>query len=209
VHDLNKAPPSAPRHPIELDWFAAARRSLQEVNARLIELLASAAENPVECLPLATQFRDLIEPMDPAARARVTSCPYLLVDAGFQDPMRWSRAAAQTEAVGATTPCFPRAQAIELAHMTLLLAWTLVHVNRTGAGLLLGVSPACAEIIANLKLQEMQRIATDYCGWARPRWENRPEVWRRLLSAANSADARALNELGLQGLRLFFGELLP
>jgi len=201
--------PAASYRPAEPDWFAAARKPLQEVNGRLIDLLTTAAEDPDELrLPLATQLRDILHGMDPAARGRAAACPYLLVDAGFQDVMRWSRAAAETEPIDVILPCFAHAQAIALSHMTLVLAWTLVHTNTAGAGILLGVSPACAEIIADLRLQELQRIATDYCGWARPRWENRPEVWRRMLTTARATDTSSLDNLGLQGLQLFFGDLL-
>ena len=47
MRDPNKDPAASYR-PAEPDWFAAARKPLQEVNGRLIDLLAVAAEDPDE-----------------------------------------------------------------------------------------------------------------------------------------------------------------
>jgi hypothetical protein len=193
----------------EPEWFTAARRPLQEINSRLLDLMAFAAsESSHPRLPLALELRDILDGMDFAARSRAASCPYLLVDAGFQDAERWSQAAVELEPVIAPAGAFPQKEALELAHMTLTFAWSLVRSHREGASLLLGLSPACSKIIADLRLQELQHIAASHYDWIRPRWESRPEVWRRLLTAAKGANALPLNSLGLQGLHLFFGDLL-
>jgi hypothetical protein len=196
-------------YPTEPDWFAAAREPLREINARLLELLAVAPEDPGHAhLPFARELHDLLQHMNPAARERAAACPYLLVDAGFQDSQRWARAAVDTEHPEGAAACFPRSQAIGLAHMTLTLAWSLVRSHRDAASLLLGVSPGCAVIIADLRLQELQHIASKHFDWIRPRWEHRPEVWRRLLTTAKSVEASSFAHLQLHGLHLFFGDLL-
>jgi hypothetical protein len=193
----------------EPEWFTAARRPLQEINGRLLDLMALAVrESSHPTLPLALELRDILSGMDIAACSRAASCPYLLVDAGFQDALRWASAAIELEPVVTQVGTFPRKEALELAHMTLTFAWSLVRSHREGASLLLGLSPACAKIIADLRLQELQDIAANHYDWIHPRWESRPEVWRRLLTAAKGANALPLNSLGLQGLHLFFGDLL-
>jgi hypothetical protein len=193
----------------ELEWFTAARRPLQEINSRLLELMALAAKERSHLTsPLALELRGILSAMDVAACSRAASCPYLLVDAGFQDAIRWASAAVELEPVVGPAGSFPGKEALELSHMTLTFAWSLVRSHREGANLLLGLSPACSKIIAELSLQELQHIAANHFDWIRPRWESRPEVWRRLLATAKDTNALRLNSLGLQGLHLFFGDLL-
>jgi hypothetical protein len=208
VHGPNRATASV-LATTEPEWFTAARRPLQEINSRLLDLMAFAAsESSHPRLPLALELRDILDGMDFAARSRAASCPYLLVDAGFQDALRWASAAVELEPVVTPAGTFPQKEALELAHMTLTFAWSLVRSHREGASLLLGLSPACAKIFADLRLQELQHIAANHYDWIRPRWESRPEVWRRLLTAAKGANVLPLNNLGLHGLHLFFGDLL-
>jgi hypothetical protein len=192
----------------EPEWFTAARKPLQEINGRLLDLMALASRETSPPKFFTVALRDIFGGMDFAARERAASCPYLLVDAGFQDALRWASAAVELEPVVSPAGIFPRNEALELAHMTLTFAWSLVRSRREGASLLLGLSPACSKIIADLRLQELQHIAANHYDWIRPRWESRPEVWRRLLTAAKGANALPLNSLGLQGLHLFFGDLL-
>lgn len=196
-------------HPTEPDWFAAARKPLREINARLLELLALAPHNPDHArLPVARELHDIVQYIEPAARKQAAACPFLLVDAGFQDALRWARAAVDVEPTEVPVACFPQAQAIELTHMTLTFAWSLVRSHRDAASLLLGVSTACAAVIADLRLQELQHIASEHYDWIRPRWENRPDVWRRLLTTARSVKGSSLAHLDFHGLHLFFGDLL-
>jgi hypothetical protein len=193
----------------EPDWFTVALKPLREVNERLLDLLVFASEDPNEPrLPLAVELGDVLRRMDPTARERAAACPFLLVDAGFRNVRRWSRVRCGTESVDLCAGCFPRAQALELAHMTLVLAWSLVRSNRDAACIMLGVSPACAKIVADLHLKELQRIATQHTAWIRPAFENRPDVWRSLLGTADPVDSPPVAEVGLHGLQLFFGDLL-
>jgi hypothetical protein len=195
--------------PTEPAWFAAARKPLREINARLLELLALASHNPgADSRSASGELHEILQHMDPAARERAAACPYLLVDVGFQDGARWANAAIDLEPPVGTPAFFPQAQGIELTHMTLTFAWSLVRSHRDAASLLLGIPTAIAVIIAELSLQELQHIATGHYDWIRPRWEHRPEVWRRLLATANSVKASSLVHLGLHGLHLFFGDLL-
>ena len=168
----------------------------------------AAKERSHPTSPLALELRGILSAMDVAACSRAASCPYLLVDAGFQDAIRWASAAVELEPVVRPAGSFPGKEALQLSHMTLTFAWSLVRSHREGANLLLGLSPACSKIIAELRLQELQHIAANHFDWIRPRWESRPEVWRRLLAAAKDTNALRLNSLGLQGLHLFFGDLL-
>jgi hypothetical protein len=189
--------------------FSAAVKLLQEVNARLLDLLAFESQLTNEArLPIAVELGDMFRQMDPGARARVAASPFLLIDAGFQDLQRWSRVGCEIELANDSAGCFLRPQAIELAHMTFVLAWSLARSNHEAACVMLGLSPGCAEIVANLRLQDLQRIAILHNAWIRPRWEGRPDIWRHLLRTANSPKSPAEAAASLHGLQLFFGNVL-
>jgi hypothetical protein len=190
--------------------FSAALKLLQEVNARLLDLLAFESQ-PTNAprLPRAIELGEILRQMDSGARARTAACQFLLVDAGFQDLQRWSRVGCETELADDCTGCFLRPQAIELAHMTLVLAWSLARSNREAACVMLGLSPGCAEIVASLRLQDLQRIAILHNAWIRPRWELRPDIWRRLLKSTNAPRSSTPAATSLHGLQLFFGNVLP
>lgn len=208
MRDANSRPATALPHDEPL-WFAEALKLLQEVNGRLLELLALASQRPTEVhLPLAVELRDVLKKMDSAARARAAACPFLLVDGGFQDLERWSRARWGAEPVEVRAECFPRPQALELAHMTFMLAWTLVRSNRNAACTMLGLSPGCTQVIGDLRLQDLQRIAVNHSAWIRPRWEARPDVWRRLLRMSDQPESRSSAVGSTRELYLFFGHVL-
>jgi hypothetical protein len=190
-------------------WFTEALKLLQEVNGRLLDLLALASQLPIEVhLPLAVDLSDVLEKMDSAARARAAACPFLLIDGGFQDLERWSRVRWGAEPVEARAECFPRPQALELAHMTFMLAWSLVRSNRNAACTMLGLSAGCTQVIGDLRLQDLQRIAVTHSAWIRPRWENRPDIWRRLLRTGDEPGLRPVATRSIRELYLFFGHVL-
>src|SRR4029077_13858496 len=80
---------------------------------------------------------------------------------------------------------FPRYTGTQLARATLMLAW---HTARSDRHLtfLLGLTPEVAAIIADLSLSEIFQISDARFKHARPRWEDRPAVWRRLFMVAHS-----------------------
>ena len=57
-------------------------------------------------------------------------------------------------------------------------------------------------------LDEIDRIAQKRFRHVRPRWDDRPAVWRRLLLAAETDDEKLMHEVNLHGLQLLAGELL-
>jgi hypothetical protein len=103
---------------------------------------------------------------------------------------------------------FPRPSAIQLARATLLLAWNSLRADPVTARILLGMAPGVSELIAGLRFDEIDRIAQKRFRHVRPRWDDRPAVWRRLLLAAQAEDENLMGEFNLHGLQLLAGELL-
>jgi hypothetical protein len=88
-----------------------------------------------------------------------------------------------------------------------MLAWHSVRAD-VNASCLLGISSAVAATLASFSLTELDRIAARRFRHVRPRWEDRPIVWRQLLLSASTGDARQTRDAHLRALQLLTGELL-
>jgi hypothetical protein len=73
---------------------------------------------------------------------------------------------------------------------------------------MLGISSEVGEIIAACSLTELDRIAGRGFRFVRPRWEDRPGVWRQLLLSAQQPDVRRLRETNVRAVQLITGELI-
>jgi hypothetical protein len=73
---------------------------------------------------------------------------------------------------------------------------------------LLGVSTEVARIIASFSITELDWAVERRFRYLRPRWEDRPAVWRALLLSAQRGDIRRSREVHLRALQLITGELL-
>jgi hypothetical protein len=184
---------------------------LHALNRAGLGALVEAARIPEgEPMPgFLAELRDQLEALGEEAQFRAAECPFLLLNVGFQDE-EWWRGLKYGLPRNAREPvaCFPRLKAMPLARSTLTLAWHWAHADPETAGLVLGISRTCAALIASLTLQELETIAHRQHRCLRPRWEDRPAVWRALLGAAQQADREALSDFRLYGIRLVIGELL-
>jgi hypothetical protein len=103
---------------------------------------------------------------------------------------------------------FARAAAIPLARSALTFAWYMTRARPEATPLLLGMSQGCAEVIAELSPGALDIIAQQQHASLRPRWEDRPAIWKSLLTAARSTDTEALCDFKLHGVQRMVGELL-
>ena len=183
---------------------------LKEVNNRCIEMLAAAARKERAGSPtLVAQLKDVLLRVTPEVRARAAQRPVLLTDMQFTNALWW-RAARAHPARPAPLPSwrgsFPRPAAVSLARATLMLAWHSLRSSPESA-VLLGVLPGVAELITGLSLTDIDSIVERRFQHVRPRWEDRPAVWRRLLLAAESEDFRKTRDFNLYSLQLVTGDL--
>lgn len=188
------------------------RQEVQRVNQRCIEMLTQAARvaRP-DVSPLVTELREALLQMTPETRARAACRTFLLVDMELGNTDLWRRfkshpARAEPAIKGRGT--FARAAAIQLARDTLILAWYGVRADSHGARLLLGLSAAVSDIIAGLSLRDINRIAERQFCYLRPRWEDRPDLWRNLFSASQTPDIRRARDVNLRGLQLIVGAIV-
>jgi hypothetical protein len=197
--------------PIEPDTAAARlMRPLHEVNEYCIAMLVQAARAPrPDAFRLVIQLGDLLRGITPEIHVRAARKAFLLVDLEFANGSWWqSLRSPKTRGTSSMSRgSFPRAGAIQLTRATLTLAWHVLHADEQGR-CLLGVTPAVAEVINGLSLAEIDRIAERSFRHVRPRWEDRPAVWRQLLQSSQTPDIRRARESSLRCLQLITGELL-
>ena len=185
---------------------------LYEVNERCLTLLAEAARadaQPASALVVALR-RPLLA-MTPDARARAARRPLLLLDMKFRDALWWRDARSHPRRATRTPvdhEAFPAQSARPLARATLVLAWHSVRADPIASGVILGVSHPVAEILAGLALSDLDSIAERRFRSLRPRWEDRPALWRRLIHLGEVGDYRRGKEFILRSLQLLGGELM-
>jgi hypothetical protein len=185
-----------------------------EVNERCLEMLVHAARQaPGPSFALVRDLREMLKTAGPAVRHRAACRSFLLVDMEFGSS-DWWRGAGSHLAEHARLPpwrgSFPRASGTQLARATLLLAWNSLRAARdpATARLLLGMTEEVGERIAGLKFDQIDRIAQKRFRFVRPRWDDRPAVWRRLVLAAQAQDSKLMGEFNLHALQLLAGGLL-
>ncbi len=185
--------------------------SLVQLNGQCLDLLADQALAQVaQGNLLLRQIGEIWRTLDPAARRRAASCPYLLVDAGFSDPGRWRWLEGRHVSDGApgTYGSFftvPRASAV--ARQVFMYAWHLAQSKNSAAQLLLGMPSYCSHVISSCTLPQIHELAERHPEWMRPRWPGKVKVWRELLLAAASGEVVALENARMHGLQLLAGEV--
>jgi hypothetical protein len=211
LHCEREGGPSDDGATLAAGWLrAGALDSLLELNELCLSLLAEQAA--VRCGPpsgLLQQLSELWQRLDGASRQRAAACPYLLLDAGFADPLRWQMPPAPQvgDAGGNRYTCyFTVPAAAEVARLVFIYAWHLARSQAAAARLLLGMPESSAALIARYTLRQIQTLAENHLDWLRPRWPARVQVWRELLLAATSGEVAALERARLWGLTLLAAE---
>ena len=187
------------------EWLnGAALAPLAELNSQCLTLvgdMASAGQGSLLQQAVGRQ----IAALSPEARAGLANAPYLLADAGFDNPLRWQglarwrvedlpREAASNAFVGPQAPAFVRG--------VLTYSWHLARAHRQLARVVLGMSPACARSIGELGLSDLDWACQHRPGWVSLRWETRPQLWNQLMSAARANDRGVLQRASLRGIQL-------
>jgi hypothetical protein len=187
--------------------------SLAELNELCLALLAEqAAARGSSAGGLLRQVAELWHVLDDAARRRAASCPYLLLDAGFGDPLRWRPPPAPQvgdgghRGPGAYASFFTVPAAVGVARLVFIYAWHLARSRQAAARLLLAMPAASAVLIRHYTLRQIEALAESHVEWLRPRWPSRVQAWRELLLAAASGEMPALERARLRGLTLLAAE---
>jgi hypothetical protein len=186
-------------------WLnGAALAPLEELNAQCLQLVGDMAQAGRGSLLQQTLGRQIVG-LSREARADLASAPYLLVDAGFDNPLRWQGLARwrvedlprESEAQG-----FCGAEAPAFVRGVLVYGWHLARAHGQLARVVLGMTPSCARSIGELRLTDLDWACEHRSGWVRLRWETRPHHWSQLLAAARANDRAAVRRASLRGIQM-------
>jgi hypothetical protein len=183
--------------------------SLSELNEACFALLTEqAAARGVAASALLRTVSELWSGLDAAARRRAAGVPYLLIDAGFAEPLRW-RGGADPQ-VGDTqmpyTAFFTVPAVREVARWVFTYAWHLARSEGPAARLLLGLPAPTALLISRYTVRQIQALAESHAGWLKPRWPGRVQAWRELLQGAAGGDSPAFERARRRGVSLLAAE---
>jgi len=185
--------------------------ALAEINEQCLELMSEQAACPASSSPaLLVELRALWCGLDAAARRRAARCPVLLVDAGFMRSARWERL-HERRIHDRERTLFPAAfftvpRTIAVARLVLAYGWHLARGESAAARLFLGMSAPCAELIAACTLRTVIQLAESRPDLLRPRWAERPRVWRDLLTSALTEEPSGLECMRMRGMQLLAAE---
>ena len=171
-------------------------------------MLARLAHDPSSA-ETNSELRELWTLLDESALARLAQLPYLLADMRFRDE-RWWQSGRRSPATGLVLRVdpFPRSAAIALTRAVLILAWNGLRSNPEAACVLYGINVGVARFLVRLTLDEIDNISRKHFRVVRPRWEDRPAVWRELILAAQGGEPFPMRTCNLHALRLLTGEIL-
>ncbi len=196
----------AARHWRAGQWLAdGSLDAVLEINHQCLDYLAAMATASPSSLALFAGHGPVWRDMPAALRLRLAASPYLLADAAFDDESRWRCLAprmVQDLPAQFVEPVFVGNGAGDFIRRVLVFGWHLARANRQLARVVLGMSPACADHISALRLQDLDWLAQHRPGWVRPRWERQPRIWQHLLLAARVPDGELLTQVSLRGLQL-------
>jgi|RhiMethySRZTD1v2_1073278.scaffolds.fasta_scaffold82407_6 hypothetical protein len=187
---------------------------LHEVNERCLDLIALVSKMDPEDAPLAMvgPLRSLLRGTRPIVRRRAARQPFALVDMDFRDAEWWRAVASNPAHIWKDRTWrnpSPKRAAVQLTQATLMLAWHMTRADIEATSVVFGMSHEVAQVIAALGLSDIETIADRQFRHVRPRWEQQPEIWRKLLMAAHRDDAEAMRDFVVHALQLLMGEVVP
>ena len=150
-------------------------------------------------------FKGLLRDSSAVMRRKAASRCYLLIDMEFADP-EWWRTVLQrpdrTLRAGRWADGFPRRTAVPLTRSTLMLAWQGVRADADVACALFGMHRGAAAVVSSMQLSDIDRLADRHFRRIKPRWVDRPSLWRELLQSARAETPTASRDVNLHALRL-------
>jgi hypothetical protein len=202
--NVQRSDRARPAERIEADHFAHWLEPIHDLNRRMLALLAvPMREHEQYDFHAETSIGHALRDIDAAAREQLARCPFLLIDASFNNAANWTPA----EYADVAQQHHASPQVLALARATCVLSWYLVRTDHVAAMLALGLSQQSAVVIARSGLTQLQEVAARLVEQRsfRPRWHDRPDTWRRLIRMAQASPPKSV---AIHALQLFLGDLL-
>jgi len=188
-----------------------ALESIRHANSQFLDFLCRQAGTSTAPFPFPEPLRMRLHQLTAAERDRLSRCGTLLVDIGLSDPSRWRPPGNELEALNLaivrSNHWLAAPDAFVIAHTTVLVAWSVLHLTRAESGMLLGISAEAAETIIGLGVTGLSRVAQRHPEWVHLRWTHLPDVWSKLLDIAGQSELEKGNFTTLRCLQLSLGTL--
>jgi hypothetical protein len=185
----------------------ALRCSLRELNARFLMCLRRMPEDDLGSFGFAPGVARQLLACETPSLLIVAACPYALFDAGFRQHDFWESVVRHTPpqpAVGdGTAGCADEVPGYDaLTDLVLSFAWHLASTNVLATRLVLGMSPATADIIRVSSLPAIAGAVHLRRRLVRPRWPQRTLYWQRLLAITPHTSSEETTAARLAGIQL-------
>ncbi len=208
---MERDTPSAPGAvPMSSSWTpqswlgASTLESLQDVNEEVLRLLRAQSLLGSGESPLLRDISGLLLKLNGDSLRQAAAGAVLLVDVGFASGSLWSDAiqGAVNDRLPRSAPFFTVAGTEALMQLVMTQAWHLARSQPAAARLLLGLSAGNAALIGGCTLSRLTQLALGRTHWLRPRWDNRPGVWRDLLRLATDGHSGSLERMRVRSVQL-------
>lgn len=182
--------------------------TVHRLNGQCVALLAGLAREgaPAQIPTAALASRELWARVDEAACRRAASCPVLLLDLKFQDPLWWAGVRDENADLARDSGTIHHF-AVPLREV-LMEAWSQTRMMPRALCFPFGIAPEVASVMSRLTAADLERILSRHAGHACPRWPQNRKFWDMLLVAALSSDEEALEQVKLYSLQLLGREFL-
>jgi hypothetical protein len=205
-----------PPIPAELTGGAPAfgRASLAPVwqlNAYFLETLIECSRHPAWRggpweRALGLELADVL----PAVEQELSRSPVSLLDIGLSDKESGALLAGVGGSPGQSPPAFlSRERAIQLAQVSLTLAWTLARNDLVSTSIVFGVTRSQATAISTLGVHAIPALSEKLSSAVRPRWLGQPRIWQRLLGSSEPSTSARFAPLYVRVLQRQFADLAP
>lgn len=97
--------------------------------------------------------------------------------------------------------------AVQLSQTLYMLAWTMARAHPVCAKIAFGMSAECLRTFR--VLPSIESLIDESWSWLRPRWADRPAVWRRLIGTAHQSASAKIPGVDVRAMLQAFGDLEP
>jgi hypothetical protein len=190
------------------------RNSLRELNARFLACLKRMPDEELGYLGFPPGVMRLLRGCEADSTLIMAACPYTLFDASFRQHEHWQVIVGSTAGPGVREEAWfiPGGSSellVEysaLTEMVLFFAWHLATTNVLATRLVLGMSPATADLIRSSSLPAIANSMRTRRRLLRPRWPQRTLFWRRLLAITPLSTSEEATGAQLVGIQLMATE---
>jgi hypothetical protein len=175
--------------PKDLLFSETALAPVRQLNAQALELLISCSRHPAW---IGSSWESALgrgfSRITSDERAGLARSPVALLEFGSSFSNLGPNSPENSTAEA--PPAFlPLNAALPISQIMLALAWTLCRNDTAAASIVFGLPPTDVQKILSLDVRDLSAISERISAGLKPRWLNRPRIWRELLRQPDNTKA--------------------